>query len=179
VLKPERGVDEDLAYGHRFADDSQVQLTLCNVNVYDNLYSTTVPLSTAGTGFIDPAYLAKRRGSWTPSSIKPRMSPNQFAAHRPTPPTSGHRRPNCSVSLRDRSTSITRSPHAKREKAAMMHHRSNLLRRRCAALTQCVRRSRLGQRTTTAPESGTALTSLMTPLRSASGPRRRRSLPHR
>ena len=58
VLKPERGVDEDLAYGHRFADDSQVQLTLYNVNVYDKLYSTTVPLSTVGTGFIDPAYLA-------------------------------------------------------------------------------------------------------------------------
>jgi hypothetical protein len=58
VLKPERGVDEDLAYGHHFGSDSQVQLTLYNVNVYNKLYSTTVPLSEVGAGYIDPAYLA-------------------------------------------------------------------------------------------------------------------------
>jgi hypothetical protein len=59
VLKPERGVDAELAYGHRFRDDSQVQLTLYNVNIYDKLFSTTIPLSQSGTGFIDPAYLAQ------------------------------------------------------------------------------------------------------------------------
>ena len=59
VLKPERGVDTELAYGHRFRDDSQVQLTLYNVNIYDKLFSTTIPLSQSGTGFIDPVYLAQ------------------------------------------------------------------------------------------------------------------------
>ncbi|MGD0473719.1 MAG: TonB-dependent receptor [Candidatus Velthaea sp.] len=59
VLKPERGVDTELAYSHRFRDDSQLQLTLYNVNIYDKLFSTTIPLSESGTGFIDPAYLAQ------------------------------------------------------------------------------------------------------------------------
>jgi outer membrane receptor protein involved in Fe transport len=59
VLKPERGVDAEIAYGHRFRDDSQVQLTLYNVNIYDKLFSTTIPLSQSGTGFIDPVYLAE------------------------------------------------------------------------------------------------------------------------
>ena len=57
VLKPEQGVDEDFAYVHRFNGDSQVQLTLYNTNVYDKLYSTTLPLSQTGTTFIPPAYL--------------------------------------------------------------------------------------------------------------------------
>lgn len=58
VLKPERGVDEDIAYVHRWADDTQTQLTLYNTNVFDKLYSTLVPLSSTGTGFIPPSYLA-------------------------------------------------------------------------------------------------------------------------
>ncbi|HEY5339766.1 MAG TPA: TonB-dependent receptor, partial [Candidatus Aquilonibacter sp.] len=41
VLKPEQGVDEDLAFVHRFGGDTQAQLTLYNTNVYDKLYSTT------------------------------------------------------------------------------------------------------------------------------------------
>ena len=59
VLKPEQGVDEDFAYVHRFTGDTQVQLTLYNTNVYDKLYSTTLPLSQTGTSFIPPAYLAQ------------------------------------------------------------------------------------------------------------------------
>lgn len=57
VLKPETGVDQELAYGHRFSGDTQLQLSLYNVNVYNKLYSTLVPLSDVGSGFIDPAYL--------------------------------------------------------------------------------------------------------------------------
>jgi len=34
VLRPERGVDEEFAYAHRFGGDSQVQLSLYNTNVY-------------------------------------------------------------------------------------------------------------------------------------------------
>jgi hypothetical protein len=59
VLKPERGVDTEFAYGHRFGLDSQVQLTLYNDNIYDKLFSTSIPLNEAGTGFISPAYLAQ------------------------------------------------------------------------------------------------------------------------
>jgi outer membrane receptor for ferrienterochelin and colicin len=62
LLKPEKGVDEELAYAHRFAQDTQIQLSLFNVNVYDKLYSTLVPLSSVGTGFIDPAYLSLVEG---------------------------------------------------------------------------------------------------------------------
>jgi hypothetical protein len=36
-----------------------VQLTLYNVNIYDKLFSTTIPLSQSGSGFIDSAYLAQ------------------------------------------------------------------------------------------------------------------------
>jgi outer membrane receptor protein involved in Fe transport len=59
VLKPERGVDEEFAYGHRFGSDSRVQLTLYNTNIYDKLFSTSIPLSQSGTGFIDPSFLAQ------------------------------------------------------------------------------------------------------------------------
>lgn len=58
VLKPEKGVDEDLAYVHRWHDDTQTQITLYNTNVYDKIYSTTVPLSQTGTAFVPPSYLA-------------------------------------------------------------------------------------------------------------------------
>ncbi|HEV7180243.1 MAG TPA: hypothetical protein VGN11_10230, partial [Candidatus Baltobacteraceae bacterium] len=58
LLKPERGVDQELAYAHRWTRDTQVQVSLYNVNVFDKLYSTIVPLSQTGTTFIDPAYLA-------------------------------------------------------------------------------------------------------------------------
>ena len=59
ALKPEDGVDEDLAFVHHWGGDSQTQLTLYNTNVYDKLYSTIVPVSDTGTGFIPPAYLTQ------------------------------------------------------------------------------------------------------------------------
>jgi hypothetical protein len=59
VLKPERGVDEELAYGHRFSGDSQVQVAFYNTNVFSKIYSTVTPLSVTGTGFIDAADLAR------------------------------------------------------------------------------------------------------------------------
>jgi hypothetical protein len=59
VLKPERGVDEELSYGHRFGGDSHIQLTVYNDNIYDKLFSTAIPLSESGTGFINPTYLAE------------------------------------------------------------------------------------------------------------------------
>ncbi len=57
VLKPERGVDEDVAFGHRFFADTQAQLVLYNLDVYGKLYQTIAPLSETGTGFISPQYL--------------------------------------------------------------------------------------------------------------------------
>ena len=57
VLLPERGVDTEFSYGHRFYADSNIQLELYNVNVYDKLYSSLIPLSQSGTSFIDPVYL--------------------------------------------------------------------------------------------------------------------------
>lgn len=59
LLKPETGVDEDLAYVHRWQGDTQTQLTVYNTNVFDKLYSTIVPLSESGTAFIPPAYLTQ------------------------------------------------------------------------------------------------------------------------
>ncbi len=59
VLKPERGVDAELAYGHHLSLDSQIQLTLYNDNIYDKLFTTSIPLNESGTGFITPAYLAQ------------------------------------------------------------------------------------------------------------------------
>lgn len=56
-LKPERGVDEELAYGHTWSGDSITQLQLYNVNVYDKLYSTIAPLGQTGTGGINSAYV--------------------------------------------------------------------------------------------------------------------------
>jgi outer membrane receptor protein involved in Fe transport len=57
VLMPERGVDQELAYTHRWQSDSQTQLTLYNTNVYNKLYSTVVSTSQTGTSFIPPALL--------------------------------------------------------------------------------------------------------------------------
>ena len=58
LLRPERGVDEELAYGHRFSGDSQVQLEFYNTNVYGKIYSSITPLRATGTGFVAPATLA-------------------------------------------------------------------------------------------------------------------------
>jgi Carboxypeptidase regulatory-like domain/TonB-dependent Receptor Plug Domain len=56
-LKPERGVDEELAYGHTWLGDSITQVQLYNVNVYDKLYATIAPLAQTGTAGINPAYI--------------------------------------------------------------------------------------------------------------------------
>jgi hypothetical protein len=56
-LKPERGVDQELAYGHTWSGDSITQLQLYNVNVYDKLYSTIAPLAQTGTAGINPSYI--------------------------------------------------------------------------------------------------------------------------
>jgi len=45
ILKPERGVDEEFSYGHRFWADTQIQATVFNENVYDKIFSgITVPI---------------------------------------------------------------------------------------------------------------------------------------
>lgn len=59
LLRPERGVDEEFAYGHRFFGDTQAQLTLYNVGVFDKLYQTIEPLGPTSTSFIDPRYLGQ------------------------------------------------------------------------------------------------------------------------
>jgi hypothetical protein len=56
-LKPERGVDTELAYGHAWSGDSITQVQLYNVNVYNKLYSTIAPLTQTGTAGIDPTYV--------------------------------------------------------------------------------------------------------------------------
>jgi len=63
VLRPERGVDEELAFGHRFGGDSSMQLTLYNTNVYDKIYATIVPLGSLPGGFVDPATLSAALGA--------------------------------------------------------------------------------------------------------------------
>jgi outer membrane receptor for ferrienterochelin and colicin len=46
ILQPERGVDEEAVYGHRFWADTQVQATVFNENIYNKIYSgITVPIS--------------------------------------------------------------------------------------------------------------------------------------
>ncbi|HLW38206.1 MAG TPA: hypothetical protein VKR99_07235, partial [Candidatus Eremiobacteraceae bacterium] len=58
-LKPERGVDTELSWGHRFYEDSQIQVTAYNANVFDKIYNSTVPFSQIGTGGIPPGVLAQ------------------------------------------------------------------------------------------------------------------------
>lgn len=46
VLRPEEGVDQEFSFGHRFAGDTTMQLTLYNENVFDKIYDNlTLPLS--------------------------------------------------------------------------------------------------------------------------------------
>jgi outer membrane receptor protein involved in Fe transport len=59
ILGPERGVDEEVSVGHQFYGDSNAQFSFYNTNVYDKIYSTLVPISQSGTGFIDPTFLAQ------------------------------------------------------------------------------------------------------------------------
>ena len=78
ILKPERGVDQEFAYGHSFGGDSQVQLALYDVNVFDKLYSTEIPLAQSVTGFIDPTYLAAQEQKLLATC--PGVDPNQLLA---------------------------------------------------------------------------------------------------
>jgi outer membrane receptor protein involved in Fe transport len=59
VIMPEQGVDEELSYTHRWFGDSQTQLLFYNTNIYNKLYSTIIPLSQSGSGFIPPQLLAE------------------------------------------------------------------------------------------------------------------------
>jgi hypothetical protein len=58
ALKPERGVDEEFGYGHRFGGDSIAELEVYNTNVYGKIYSSIAPLSSTGTSFLSASDLA-------------------------------------------------------------------------------------------------------------------------
>jgi hypothetical protein len=58
ILQPERGVDTELAYGHSWTGGSIAQLQLYNVNVYNKILNTLVPLSQSGTGFLTPTQIS-------------------------------------------------------------------------------------------------------------------------
>ena len=58
-LKPERGVDTELSFGHRFYQDSEIQITAYNANVYDKIYNSTVPFSQIGTGGVPSSVLGQ------------------------------------------------------------------------------------------------------------------------
>jgi hypothetical protein len=52
ILQPERGVDEEAGYGHRFWSDTNVQATVFNENIYNKIYSgITVPISLTNPPF--------------------------------------------------------------------------------------------------------------------------------
>lgn len=76
VLQPERGVDQELGFAHRFSGDTQIQIALYDVDVYQKLYSTLVPLSAAGASYIDPAYLAQ-----VSSIVASKCGPSGVLAH--------------------------------------------------------------------------------------------------
>ncbi len=63
ALHPERGVDEEVAYAHGFGGDAFAQLALYDLHVYDKLYSTIVPLSSTGGGFVNAAFLAQQQAA--------------------------------------------------------------------------------------------------------------------
>lgn len=63
ALRPERGVDEEVAYAHGFGGDAFAQLALYDLHVYDKLYSTIVPLSSTGGGFVSAAFLAQQEAA--------------------------------------------------------------------------------------------------------------------
>ncbi len=58
AIKPERGVDEEFAYGHRFGGDSIAELEVYNTNVFGKIYNSIAPLSSTGTSFLNPTDLA-------------------------------------------------------------------------------------------------------------------------
>lgn len=56
-LQPERAVDEELSFGHRFKGDSMIQATVYTENVNDKIYSEIIPVAGLPAGIIDPATL--------------------------------------------------------------------------------------------------------------------------
>lgn len=58
ALKPERGIDTEVSYAHRFFRDSQIQATFYNTNVFGYIQNLDAPLGIFGTGGIDPGYLS-------------------------------------------------------------------------------------------------------------------------
>ncbi|HXN08665.1 MAG TPA: hypothetical protein VN860_03295, partial [Candidatus Acidoferrales bacterium] len=57
-LKPEQGVDQEASFGHRFAGDSTVQLTLYNANVFKKIYTgLSLPLSVLTFPFDASGYI--------------------------------------------------------------------------------------------------------------------------
>ena len=57
-LVPERGVDYEAAYAHGWQNGSTITAQLYNVNVFNKLFPTIVPLSQTGTSFLPPSALA-------------------------------------------------------------------------------------------------------------------------
>jgi hypothetical protein len=59
TLQPERGVDEELSVAHTFWDDSSLQVTAYNENVYNKIFSSLLaPLSGASFS-VNPAYVSQ------------------------------------------------------------------------------------------------------------------------
>lgn len=58
ALRPERGVDTELAYAHGFRGDAYVSLDVYSARVYDKLYSALVPLGATGGAFVPSAVIA-------------------------------------------------------------------------------------------------------------------------
>ena len=65
-LRPERATDEEFSYGHRFNGDSTLQATLYNVNINDQIYGLTVPLSSVSLPGFDPTPYAVAVASLCP-----------------------------------------------------------------------------------------------------------------
>lgn len=58
ALKPERGIDTEVSYAHRFFADSQIQATFYNTNVFGYIQNLNAPLGIFGTAGIDSGYLS-------------------------------------------------------------------------------------------------------------------------
>jgi outer membrane receptor protein involved in Fe transport len=61
-LVPEDAKDIELGFGHRFRDDSQVQVDLYDTNITNQIVGTAVPLSALPQFLNNPAFLAQLSG---------------------------------------------------------------------------------------------------------------------
>ena len=64
-LKPERGTDEELSYGHRFAGDSLIQVSLYNEIVREKFFFTTQTLAASGTAGLPASLLQQFQNAYT------------------------------------------------------------------------------------------------------------------